>query len=628
MGPPGWKRRRRRMSSEDSPSSPSSSSSSHGGARLLRFLVFNSTFGPREGEEEKKIVFYHPAEDAASKRAQNVGFAEACVNFCRVFAGPGTRRGDGDDVEDEEEEEEEEEGRCRVVRTQKTKTAFLKAEGEFVLSMTVALPFVAAKRKRSGRAASPEASSATPSLEYFSDDVFDGVLTSCLEHAYDAFRFFGPAASFRHALLCLCAGDPSALRGVVDAFFARFVATLRQRVERRPAPALADVFRPLQFLTLEQRDFLRTQCFCGQLLDEFPQVSRVVFLQQGNVVWTDLQQEDTRLLYHYVASALLPSVLPGSSSSAAAGGGAGGGNVLSPVAPPRNPFSGHRGRFLAGGPPSLQGDISGMEWKTPTVRLLHEATPDATQEDDGSEEGGEKELDDPSTRAEHQLLVYHAVAATLCLLVPAFHDDLPDEFFRQFDAAVGPRLTNLSADLLDVFGTGGSGGGGGSGLRPSPSASSLSHAQQEGLLPHSASTSVLCSPAGPDRSLGWQEFSLASPAPPNARYFYFNGANLAMKSTLESDGAAADAFAPAVSAEMGKVLLDLAEHFKDRCDSEVGPLECCSKTYGDQWAVGKLSAGRVVLASVAAKCSTLMDASEEVDRLIAHDFKNVFLLQN
>lgn len=267
-----------------------------GHPRLLRFMLYNSSFGPREGEEHKKIVFYHPAEHSEQEQATNVGFAEACHNFCSVFSRPNEGEDDASPALD---------GRVRVVRTRQTKTAFLKAEGEFVLTLTVSLPCAPARKKSSSssRATSPgaEGVSTPPSLvDYFPEDVPDRVLTSCLEHANDAFRFFGPAASFAECLELYCGGEEpdsrEALRDVVSPFFSRFVPTIRRCVESRPhGPGLTDLYRPVQFLTLEGADFLRARCFCSQVQDEFPRAAaRVVLFQQANVVWTDMQQGDTR----------------------------------------------------------------------------------------------------------------------------------------------------------------------------------------------------------------------------------------------------------------------------------------------------------------------------------------------
>uniref|UniRef100_A0A6I8PNN5 CCZ1 homolog B, vacuolar protein trafficking and biogenesis associated n=1 Tax=Xenopus tropicalis TaxID=8364 RepID=A0A6I8PNN5_XENTR len=52
---------------------------------LLSFFIYNPKFGPREGEEEKKILFYHPNEVEKNEKIRNVGLCEAIVQFTRTF---------------------------------------------------------------------------------------------------------------------------------------------------------------------------------------------------------------------------------------------------------------------------------------------------------------------------------------------------------------------------------------------------------------------------------------------------------------------------------------------------------------------------------------------------------------
>ena len=52
---------------------------------------------------------------------------------------------------------------------------------------------------------------------------------------------------------------------------------------------------------------------------------------------------------------------------------------------------------------------------------------------------------------EYHFLVYHAIQSTLCLLIPK-EVDFTVDFFKRLDGHLGPKLTNMSADLLDVFG--------------------------------------------------------------------------------------------------------------------------------------------------------------------------------
>lgn len=55
-----------------------------------------------------------------------------------------------------------------------------------------------------------------------------------------------------------------------------------------------ELFRAIQFLTLQPGPFLRVQSLVNRVQDEFPLVDKVVFFHQGCVVWSELQQEDTR----------------------------------------------------------------------------------------------------------------------------------------------------------------------------------------------------------------------------------------------------------------------------------------------------------------------------------------------
>lgn len=236
------------MATNDSPSEAAAvAAPSRGSAKLLRFLIYNSDWGPREGQELEKIVFYHPAEDGDRARRQNVGFAEGCSNFAAVFTGP---RGGGAP------------GQCRFVNTQKTKTALLPAGGGFHMALTVALPYGPARRRKKSSKSSgvpPEdalgGGDDEPAVEYAPENVHDGVLASALRHARDAFAFFANPDGF--------SGDGGSdeedresLRRQTSAFFSRFVpSTMARAVGGHHS--LDDFYRPVQFLTLDSLDLLR-----------------------------------------------------------------------------------------------------------------------------------------------------------------------------------------------------------------------------------------------------------------------------------------------------------------------------------------------------------------------------------
>ena len=54
-------------------------------ANCYPLQIFNSSFGPSEGEEAERIVFYHPPTDSDELKCKSVGFAEASVRFADAF---------------------------------------------------------------------------------------------------------------------------------------------------------------------------------------------------------------------------------------------------------------------------------------------------------------------------------------------------------------------------------------------------------------------------------------------------------------------------------------------------------------------------------------------------------------
>lgn len=499
-------------SSTDDTSLPSS-------ARLARFLIYNSSFGPGEGQEAQRILFYHPAGDEERVKSQNVGFSEACTNFASVFFSSGSGE--------------------KCVQTLKTKTAFFQPEPGFWMTLTVNLP-----ASRSG-----EGESAV--VNYHPDQVHDSVLDALLKHSYGMFKFF--MGTFG-VLLEDCV-DREEFKDKLVSFFTKFIPELRVG-----SAGILEKYRAINFLTLDKGPFLKVQCFVNRIEDEFPIIDRILFFQQSNVVWSELQAEDTRLLYYYITQTLLPSAQARSFSSSALARTPG--DILATV---RSPFSGHQGRYLAGGPSSVTScqpeDLSDI--KIPKVHL-----------NDAEDEG-----------TVYQLVVYHAISSTICMLVDS-RREMSLDFYRSLDALIGPHLTNMSADLMDVF-------------KPPPSV---------------ASSPMLLSPGFQGVSVGGSSTDFSS----SVRYVYFNDFNCAMKSTLEHG-------ALEIGPEIMRVMLDVSEDF-EQSDSDIQ--ETYIKLVADQWVIGKCVNRRKIFVVITSKCANLMDASAEVEKLVNNEFKNICLLDN
>ena len=206
-------------------------------------------------------------------------------------------------------------------------------------------------------------------------------------------------------------------------------------------------------------------------------------------MWSGLQQLETCLLYQYVNDTLLPA----HTSDA-------GGDPLLLVSPtaPSSPFSGHRGKFLN----VDTGDSNRTTPKVPTLFV------------DGRQ---------------YQLLVYHAIMSTVCLLVPA-SVSVESRLIDRLDGHMGTALTNMSADLLDVFGRGSTG------LSSDPLVLvGPPPAHQEvatSALPHSTSSGRLKTVSQSASVSSLKDLQLAPSEVASVKFIYYNETNRAIKNTF------------------------------------------------------------------------------------------------
>ncbi|XP_025082631.1 vacuolar fusion protein CCZ1 homolog [Pomacea canaliculata] len=240
---------------------------SKGSIGLLNFFIFNSKYGPREGEEEKKIMFYSPEEADIDTKVKNIGLAEAIAQFSATFS----------------------EIPCQSVHTQKTRQLLLQPEAGFWVVMTVSHPFQ--EKTKDG----------TPYLEYREDDVQDSVFQAVLDLAYKMFKLFN--GTFEHILM-RADGDVEVLKQRLEGFYNKYLLTLRLS-----QCDLLDVFNGIHFLPLDKNTYLRIQCFINRLEATFPFVKYTAFLYNDKLVWSGLEQDDMRTLYQYLTTTLFPTYM-------------------------------------------------------------------------------------------------------------------------------------------------------------------------------------------------------------------------------------------------------------------------------------------------------------------------------
>ncbi|PKU43245.1 hypothetical protein llap_6444 [Limosa lapponica baueri] len=174
------------------------------------------------------------------------------------------------------------------------------------------------------------------------------------------------------------------------------------------------------------------------------------------------------------------------------------------------------------------------------------------------------------TYEELHLIVYKAMSAAVCFMIDA---SIPPtlEFCRKLDSIVGPQLTVLASDICEQYNIN----------------RRISGAEKE----------------------------------PQFKFIYFNHMNLAEKSTIHMRKTPSVSLA-SVHPDLMKILGDINSDFS-RVDEDE---EIIVKAMSDYWVVGKKSDQRELYVILNQKNANLIEVNEEVKKLCATQFNNIFFL--
>ena len=206
--------------------------------KLLSFFLFNSTWGPREEDEEQKVVYYWPESVCMAAKLRRIGLVEGVARFMAKFSALP----------------------AHSLHTQRERTAFLEVEPDYWLCLTVSLPFI----RRPATTTTPASGSgnATPTevIEFRPEDVSDSVLLALLRRAHAMFCLFhgGLARALDRG-----GGNRSQLSQWLDHFYSRYLTTLG--LERAD---IVSEWGGIQYLALGAAEFLRVRALVNRLEEE------------------------------------------------------------------------------------------------------------------------------------------------------------------------------------------------------------------------------------------------------------------------------------------------------------------------------------------------------------------------
>ncbi|XP_050679830.1 vacuolar fusion protein CCZ1 homolog [Leptidea sinapis] len=219
--------------------------------KIHSLFIFNSNYGPKEGDEHKKILFFYPNDIGSDARKTEVGLCEAVIKFMSTFSSEP----------------------CSSLQTQTKKYIFYQPEQDFWMVLVLSSAYAT---KPSGDG---------------SNDVEPSVMQDVLISAYRMFRMF---------VGLLKDISPENIYEVCDNFFNPFISSKEVKNE------LSNVIQGINYLPLEKNSFFKVICFIDLLEINYPDFKCVSFIYNDQLIWNGLCKDDMLTLYQYLVQNLLP----------------------------------------------------------------------------------------------------------------------------------------------------------------------------------------------------------------------------------------------------------------------------------------------------------------------------------
>ena len=218
--------------------------------RLASFIVYNSTFGLREGEEDKKLLYYYPESETLNKKKNNVGLCEALVQFTRNMSAGNS---------------------CEYLHTQNQHFLFLEPEENFWMIFSLANPTVV------------NSAGKTEVKEHI---INDAVYQAVLKDIYKRFRFLHGTFFYIFDFFGV-----EELKSKLKIFFHELFPVLNLS-----KCDLLQVFNGLSYCNLEKSSFLSFQSFINVAQDKYKSIKYSLILSDRNLVLTNLSKQDAQVV--------------------------------------------------------------------------------------------------------------------------------------------------------------------------------------------------------------------------------------------------------------------------------------------------------------------------------------------
>ncbi|XP_055349316.1 vacuolar fusion protein CCZ1 homolog isoform X2 [Paramacrobiotus metropolitanus] len=231
---------------------------------LSSLCVYNSNLGPKEGEEEKKILFFHPSGVLMDQQIRHVGLMEAVAKFVRSFS-------DND---------------CRSMRTARNLHILLQPEPDFWFAMTLR----GVQNPDAGKHDNDDIERTRD--EQPQEDTYYKILT----RLYKMYNLLHGQLSSDMSEQGIKNLKPRLARFFGN-YFSKFTFGQYDMLHR---------FEAMSYLPMDRNVFLNVQNMINTLCIQFTNVKHALLLYWDLVVWNDLDLQLAQTVAQYVSGFVFP----------------------------------------------------------------------------------------------------------------------------------------------------------------------------------------------------------------------------------------------------------------------------------------------------------------------------------
>lgn len=244
-------------------------------AVILKFFVYNCSWGCKEGTEEEKVIYYWSKNGDVDMKVQisDCGLAEGVVNFVKNFCNNDKASSD-------------------AIHGLKTRFVLHEIEPNYWSAISIQVPHTVFKTGEDNQVIN----------EYHQDRLNDHSIKLLLKIIYYQFRFRnGPISR----LWSQVEHDREKLRATCKRYFNSVIPHLKL------VPInLLETYSGIQYLPLDNLTFMMTQSFINHVnCIDTRTIRHVMFLYNDQLVSSSLTLQDTKIVYSYLTSSITPEAV-------------------------------------------------------------------------------------------------------------------------------------------------------------------------------------------------------------------------------------------------------------------------------------------------------------------------------